>query len=86
MSRRDNLLTIAAVYLAAGEDPFAGDFSAEHDVTLDEQLTLAEDLAVAARMLVTVRDWLSSPAVEDLPNVAELARWLVASSAEAALT
>jgi hypothetical protein len=47
------LLRKAAAALDEGNDPFAGLFLTENDVTFDQCMTLAENLAVGARMVAS---------------------------------
>ena len=51
MGRRTELLEAAAAALDDGEDPFAGGFLSEHDVSLDEAYSLAQQLAIGARVV-----------------------------------
>lgn len=50
MTRRDDLLAVAADQLDDLADPFHNAFLVEHDVTLNECGDMAEDLALAARL------------------------------------
>lgn len=50
MSRRTDLIRLAADAMDKGEDPFHISFLTEHGVTLDEAYDLSDALAEAARL------------------------------------
>lgn len=52
MTRRMDLLRLAAVALNDMRDPFDHSFLVEHAVTLNECGDLADDLAAGARLLI----------------------------------
>lgn len=56
------LLRKAANALSEGNDPFAGSFLSENDVSFDQCMTLAEQLAIGARMVAHAIEHPKSPA------------------------